>query len=865
MFNLAAFSLRAVTECTAQLRNIGLRAANTVDVGSRIAHYLYRHLGDAKAGKLHCALVRVFITTSYGHLDVESQRLAQEALGRNPSSTAMKCLTLIGTAGEREEWNNRAQSRRFRVIPLASEGFVAQFPMFSQLFQQLGVKLQSPVPSESDLLLDWEEKTYNVFYVRDAVGSCFVPVQRQFVIPYEIKSVLGFGGVLPSKELFAVILFSKVRIPHHTADMFKTLALGTKLALLPFDTRRTPSIPSSRGAAITATPRASTEGTRKLRSRIETLEHLLEVHEETTREQSGTLEQAIEELKNKSQTLERREAAIQEQTNRLQSIMASMGEGVLLLNRQGHLLLMNPAAEQMLGLTAQTDVAARLKDIDGLHEKLVAPALNGEEIGHVEVCLQPLGYQQGAWLSVSARPIRDNAGRLEGSVMVFRDVTWRKRSQELLREREVRYRRLVETSPDAILINKADRIVFMNSAGLRLFGATTPEQVVGKTMLELFHSECHALINAHLHRLRMFHEPAPLVEEKIIRLDGSIVDVEVAATPFSDIGETAIQLLVRDISERKRGEAERQQLLNHRLLLLESTGEGMYGIDLDGRCTFINKAALAMFGYHPDEVQGKTMHALVHHSHQDGLPYPSEECKILAAFRKGEGCHGDDEVMWRKDGTSFSVRYSSFPIMDGGVIKGAVVAVTDITERKRADTALKASEQQFASFMDNLPGFAWIKDAQGRLLYLNRLFQGTLLREVDWKGKTAFDLWPAEFAAQYESNDRKVLAAKAPLQGVESYMQDGEVRHSLVSKFPIFDRENTAMLIGGMAVDITESRQAEEKLRRLNRLIELSYEPILVWDFENGIVEWNQGCEQLYGYRRTEALGQNSYRLLKTV
>ena len=87
---------------------------------------------------------------------------------------------------------------------------------------------------EPDLLVDLEQTTFNVFHVANAVGSPYVPAQDQFVLPYHIKSVLGFGGLLPSGELFAVILFSKVEIPRQTAEMFRTLALSIKVAILPF-------------------------------------------------------------------------------------------------------------------------------------------------------------------------------------------------------------------------------------------------------------------------------------------------------------------------------------------------------------------------------------------------------------------------------------------------------------------------------------------------------------------------------------------------------------------------------------------------------------------------------------------------------
>jgi hypothetical protein len=147
----------------------------------------------------------------------------------------MKCLTLLGTVGEKPEWNARENSRRYRAVPCVSNSFVEQFPMISYLFKQFGVNQDLILEPDAELLLDWEEKTYNVFHVPEAVGSPLLPVQEEFVIPFGIQSALGFGGILPSKNLFAVILFSKVPIRRETADLFKTLALSAKLAILPFD------------------------------------------------------------------------------------------------------------------------------------------------------------------------------------------------------------------------------------------------------------------------------------------------------------------------------------------------------------------------------------------------------------------------------------------------------------------------------------------------------------------------------------------------------------------------------------------------------------------------------------------------------
>lgn len=129
-------------------------------------------------------------------------------------------------------------------------------------------------------------------------------------------------------------------------------------------------------------------------------------------------------------------------------------------------------------------------------------------------------------------------------------------------------------------------------------------------------------------------------------------------------------------------------------LLLESAGEGIFGIDLEGRCTFINAAGARMLGYEVADVLGHNMHELTHHSHADGTPYPDRDCPIFNAFRRGLACRVETEVFWRRNREPFPVEYSSHPILDGSVVLGAVITFVDITDRKRASAALEEANRQ---------------------------------------------------------------------------------------------------------------------------------------------------------------------------
>jgi PAS domain S-box-containing protein len=140
----------------------------------------------------------------------------------------------------------------------------------------------------------------------------------------------------------------------------------------------------------------------------------------------------------------------------------------------------------------------------------------------------------------------------------------------------------------------------------------------------------------------------------------------------------------------------------HLELLLESTGEGIYGIDREGRCTFVNSAAAQMLGYGTAAVLGRNMHQLVHHTHADGRTYPEHECPILNAYRQGLPCRVDHEVFWRADGSCFDAEYSSYPVIEGGDVCGAVITFVDISQRKREQRALQQAKEALQRSHDEL-------------------------------------------------------------------------------------------------------------------------------------------------------------------
>lgn len=239
MYDLSHFSLSDMNESSQAMRRAGASARTMVDAASGMVRHLYDNLFEGP--ERSCALVRLYKTHPFGALPSALQEFARARLGGHAESPTMKCLTLLATIGERPEWCTTTGSTGHQAIPLASEDVVKGAPMVSQLIRQFGLPIGDVLHAKPAQISDLERRTYDVFHVADAVGSPYVPAQDEFVLPYKIKSVLGFGGMLPSGDLFAVIMFARQTIGKPVAEMFKTLAVSAKLGLLPFSGRVFPA------------------------------------------------------------------------------------------------------------------------------------------------------------------------------------------------------------------------------------------------------------------------------------------------------------------------------------------------------------------------------------------------------------------------------------------------------------------------------------------------------------------------------------------------------------------------------------------------------------------------------------------------
>ena len=229
-FDLTRFSASDMVLCGAGIRAAAQDAATLEDAAAAITSFLHAGLWDGPRHRAACALVRFYRTIRHADLEPSLQQRAAELISPLPVVPEMRCLTLLGTAGDEPAWNSRRLSQGHSVIPLQSPEAVRSLPMVARLISQLGMKVEALTTGDPGGELVTGP---SVFYVPQAVGSRYVPAQQEFVLPYQIRSVLGFGGTLLSGDLFGVILFARVTIPKPTADLFRYLSADVRAGIVP--------------------------------------------------------------------------------------------------------------------------------------------------------------------------------------------------------------------------------------------------------------------------------------------------------------------------------------------------------------------------------------------------------------------------------------------------------------------------------------------------------------------------------------------------------------------------------------------------------------------------------------------------------
>ena len=256
-------------------------------------------------------------------------------------------------------------------------------------------------------------------------------------------------------------------------------------------------------------------------------------------------------------------------------------------------------------------------------------------------------------------------------------------------------------------------------------------------------------------------------------------------------------------------------------LLLESVGEGIIGVNTDGHITFVNPLACRMLGYTESELVGEGLHDLIHYAHNDGSPYRQSDCPMYQSFAYGTVSRVDNEVLWRKDGTSLPVYYSSTPILKDEAVIGAVVTFMDITDRRRAEKALARSEQRMRRILETANEGFWMVDNDNITLVANPALCTILGRQSEGIiGRPIFDFVDEENQQIFQRQIEERKIGKAGAYEISLQRPDGTLVPCLFNATPFLNEAGAKKGSFALVTDITERKQAEEQMRRAREMAE---------------------------------------------
>ena len=444
-------------------------------------------------------------------------------------------------------------------------------------------------------------------------------------------------------------------------------------------------------------------------------------------------------------------------------------------------------------------------------------------------------------------------------ITLFSDVSERERQAQALRESEQRYRNLVEAQPDPICQFLPDTtLTFVNRAYAQFYGAE-PEELIGKRWLDFapkderprFLEELTSFTSEHPERheetrsTRADHE----VRWYLCHLYGF----------FDDAGRiVSFQTFGTDITARKRAEEQLAEQLGLLTAINDSAADAIFVSDGEDRVTLMNPAAERIFGWSRQELTGRKLHDAIHDRHPDGSPYPASECPLSRVYATGETLVGHEDVFFRKDGSHVPVACSNAPLVIEGRIAGSVLVAHDITERKRAEQALRESEARYRAAGEAIRYGVWVCNPEGGVEFVSQIF-------LDLIGKTLDEVKPRGWLDRLPPEDVKptLEAWHTCLRTGSEWTwehrvkgKDGVWRTILSLGRPVRDDRDRIASWVGFNLDISERKQAEEALReselRLRRTVENAPFPIMVHAEDGEVVHLSQAWLDLTGYAREE-------------
>ena len=512
------------------------------------------------------------------------------------------------------------------------------------------------------------------------------------------------------------------------------------------------------------------------------------------------------------------------------------------------------------GIIPLEAVEARIPERERVHRALTDLIETGTEY-NLEYAIEP-DDNSGRKVVHSVARILYNAEKKPVKIVgVLQDITDTKRVEEALRTSEEQYRTILQTTKDGFwMIDLSNgKVTEVNETYCQMTGYTRAE------LLNLKIPDLDASLNPDEQAAqikKIIAQGSGIFETRHHRKDGSIFDVELSVTYRNTNGDELI-CFCRDITDRKRAEEALREHDEKIRLLLDSTAEAIYGLDMNGNCTFCNNSCLRLLGYkHPRELLGKNMHWQIHAKYPDGTHFPVEECRIFRAFNIGEGTHVDDEVLWRSDGTSFPAEYWSYPQRRDGVVVGAVVTFIDITERKKTEEQAVLAREEWVRTFDAVPDLISILDKQHTIRRVNRAMAKKLgVTPEEAVGLTCYQCVhgtqnPPDFCPH-------VMLLKDQKEHTVEIHEDRLGGEFLVTCTPLLDKGGQLLGSVHIARDITERKKAEEALKvseeRFRNVIDATGEYVFEINAHGVITFLSDRVKDILGYEPQEMIGKTPF------
>ncbi|MBW4085390.1 PAS domain S-box protein [Paenibacillus sp. S150] len=297
-----------------------------------------------------------------------------------------------------------------------------------------------------------------------------------------------------------------------------------------------------------------------------------------------------------------------------------------------------------------------------------------------------------AWFETNSRYIYDEDGRILEFISVSRDITERKRFESMLQESEQRYKSLFEYNPSAVYSMNLRGDYLTANANLQELTGYALDELVGMHYKTIVHEKDAART---LHHFTLASQGEPQSYDlTLIHKEGHMVEINTTKIPIIvDKQVVGVYGISRDITERIRYTGQIEKLSNEYTLILNAVSEGIFGLDTEGRVTFINPAGAQLLGFEQDEIMGRSYVDHIRQTASDAIHYRPEDSPLIRVIRAGESQRSMDAVLWRKDGSSFLAEYQATPLFDKGERKGAVVVFRDITDEQEIIRAKESAEK----------------------------------------------------------------------------------------------------------------------------------------------------------------------------